>query len=129
MLPRHSADLLQDLIPIFCQVYGIQASVMGVRPPLNQAPFLKIVQDCHEAAGVDLKLGRELLLAQPSLNSEKPQDPRICRCESENPHSFSKLRRSMRSQLGKQERRLFLSHFAVIHLLLKEYCISKSFSI
>ncbi len=79
MLSRHSANLLQDLIPVFCQVYGIQASVMGMCPPLNKAPFLKIVQDCHQAAGVNVKLGRELLLAHPSLNMEKPQDPRICR--------------------------------------------------
>ena len=70
MVPRHSANLLQDLIPVFCQVYGIQAPVMGVCPPLDEAPFLKIVQDCNQATGVNLKLDRELLLAQPGLGTE-----------------------------------------------------------
>jgi hypothetical protein len=129
MLPGHSANLLQDLIPVFCQIYGIQAPVMGVCPPLNEAPFLKIVEDCHQAAGVNLKLSRELLLAHPSLDPEKPQDPRIRRREFENPQSFSKLRRGMRSKLGKQERRLFLSHLIAIHLLLRNYCIIYSFII
>jgi hypothetical protein len=33
------------------------------------------------------------------------------------------LRRSMRSKLGKEERRLFLSHLVLVHLLFRNYCI------
>ena len=105
MLPRHLADLLQDLPTIFCQMKGIQAPVIRVCSPLHEPPLLKIVQYRHQAAGMNLQLRGELLLAQSRRNAQQPQNSRIRRCEFENPQSFSKLRRGMRSKLGKQERR------------------------
>ena len=65
---------------------------------------------------MNLQLRCELLLAQTRCNAQQPQDSGICRREFENPQSFSKLRRGMRSKLGEQERRLTFSRFVVVHL-------------
>lgn len=54
MLPRHFADLFQDFATTFCQVHGIQAPVMGVCSPLHESLLLKVVQNRHQAAGVNL---------------------------------------------------------------------------
>ena len=71
---------------------------------------------------MNLQLGCELLLAQSGGNAQQPQDSCIWRGEVENPQSFSKLRRGMRSKLGKQERRLCFFHLVGIHLE-NNYCI------
>jgi len=109
MFPRHLPDLLQDLIPIFGQLNRIQAPVMRVCSPLNQAPFFQVVQYGHQPAGMNLHSGCKLLLARPSLDTKQAQNSRACRRELQNAQSFSKLRRGERSKLGKQERRLFES--------------------
>ena len=107
MFPRHLPDLLQDLVAIFGQLNGVQAPVMRVCSPLHQAPFLQVVQYGHKTAGMNLQSGGQLLLAGPSLDTKQAQNSSICRCELQNPQSFSELRRSMRSKLGKQKRWLF----------------------
>jgi hypothetical protein len=56
---------------------------------------------------MNLQSGGQLLLAGPSLDTKQAQNSSICRCELQNPQSFSELRRSMRSKLGKQKRWLF----------------------
>ncbi len=107
MFPCHLPDLLQDLVAIFGQLNGVQAPVLRMWSPLHQAPFLEIVQYGHKAAGMNLQSGCKLLLARPGFDTKQAQNSCICRRELQNPQSFSKLRRGMRSKLGEQERRLF----------------------
>ena len=107
MFPRHLPDLLHDLIAILGQLNGVQAPVVSVCFPLHQAPFLQVVQYGHQPAWMNLQSGCKLLLARPSLDPKQAQNSSICRRELQNSQFFSKLRRRVRSKLGKQERRLF----------------------
>ena len=107
MFPCHLPDLVQDLITILGQLNGVQAPVVRVCFPLHQAPFLQLVQYGHQPAWMNLQSGCQLLLARPGLDPKQAQNSSICRRELQNSQFFSKLRRRVRSKLGKQERRLF----------------------
>ena len=115
VLPRHAADLFQGFPTGLAQMKGIQTPVIRVGSALDESPFLEIVQYRYEPAWMNLYPRRQLLLAQSRLSAQQPQDSRICRCQFENSQFFSKLRRSVRTNLGKQESGLFLSHLTVIH--------------
>src|SRR5438034_681688 len=67
MLSCHLADLLQDFLTILCQIKGIQAPVIRVCSPLNESPLLEIVEDRHQAAGMNPQLRGELLLVVAGL--------------------------------------------------------------
>ena len=64
MLSRNLADLFQDFLPIFCQVKGIQTPVIRVCSSFHEPPLLEFVQYRDQAAGVNLQLRCQLLLAE-----------------------------------------------------------------
>ena len=116
MLPGQFAKLLQNFPTTLCQMERIQTPVIRVLSSLHESPFLKIVQDRHQPAGMNLQLCCEFLLAQAGRNAQESQDSGVWRREVKNSQSFSKLRRGMGSKLGNQEGRLSFFHLVVIHI-------------
>src|SRR5580692_5110081 len=97
MLSRHLADPFQDCITIFGQIEGVQAPVVRVCSSLNEPALLEIVQNRHQAAGMNPQLRCELLLAQTLCNTHEPESLCSGRCEFENRQSVSELGRGIRS--------------------------------
>ena len=79
MLSRNLADFFEDLLSILCQVKGIQTPVIQVCSSFHEPPLLEVVQYRHQAAGVNLQLRCQLLLAESSGSPQQPQNSRIWR--------------------------------------------------
>lgn len=62
VLTRNLAYPFKDFNAILCQVERIQAAVVRIRLPLEEVSLLKIVEDRHQPAGMNLQPGRQLLL-------------------------------------------------------------------
>jgi hypothetical protein len=85
MLPRHLTDSLQDFAPILCQMQRIQPPVLGVWLPLDKLPPFQIIQDGHQAAGMNVQLLRKFLLADSRRDAQKSQDSRVRRSQLQHP--------------------------------------------
>jgi hypothetical protein len=74
MLPRYFADSLQDFAAILCQMEGVEPPVLRVWLALDKFSLFEIVQDGHEAAGMDLQLRGKFLLADARRATQESQD-------------------------------------------------------
>ncbi len=63
----------EELTALGGQVEGVMPAVVGIAPPLDQAAFLEVVDEQHQAAGRGPQLSRELLLALPGLRRDQPE--------------------------------------------------------
>ena len=86
MLPSHFPDPSEDLFSPLCQMKRIQAAIVGVGPPLQEAQFFEIIQNRHKAARVDLQLACELLLAESGGNPQQAQNAGVGRYQVETPN-------------------------------------------
>lgn len=116
VLERYLADPLENFPTMLCQVQGIETPVIGIGPALHESPLLEVVEDRHQAAGVNAKPGGKLLLAEPRSHAEQAQNPRVRRRKPQNFQSFRELRSGIGSKLGQKEGWLSLFHLSVTHL-------------
>ncbi len=73
--------------------------------PLEKAFLLKLIDECHQPAGVHPKPFGELLLAEPRGLRNQPQNPRIGRCELVRRKALSEQSSRVRTNLSQQEGR------------------------
>lgn len=74
---RELPDPFQCILACACQVQGIQAPVVRIRPSLNETSLLKAVQQRDQSAGMCPEAAGKLLLTQSSCHAQKPENPGI----------------------------------------------------
>jgi len=128
MLARHPTDFLESFFTLLREVEGIEAAVAGIGSALDETAFFEVIENRHEATGVDAELGGKLLLAEAGRHTEETQNAGVRRGKVQNLQSFRELRRGIGSELGKEKCRFSLFHPVMLHLV-NNYCIYYSFSI
>ena len=66
----------------------IQAAVVWVGSPLQEAEFFEVIQNRHQAARVDIQLACKLLLTEPGRNPQQAQNAGVGRCQVKKPQSW-----------------------------------------
>jgi hypothetical protein len=104
VITGHTPNRFHRLAPLVREMQRIAPPIGGVRPALNQAAFLELVDQHHEPAWQNTQIAREGLLADPTGHVHEPQDAGVGRGEIDGGQALCELRRRMRADLRQEER-------------------------
>jgi len=103
MRSRDAPDLGHRPLAFVRQPQGIETSILGVVPPLEDPALLQLVDVRDEAARQHPQDGREGLLTDARVRRDGPKNPGMRRDEADHGKALGKASRRMSPELRKQK--------------------------